>query len=328
MLEFAALWWFLALPAPWLAWHYLRRSTQEKNAAVLHSQADLLAGLAEEMPARQRTHQPWLWYFGCALLITALARPQWIDTTTGTYQGRDFLLAIDVSGSMRAQDFTIDGQLINRLDMLKRVVDRFLAGRRGDRIGLIVFGDDAYTLSPLTSDLHLVRTLLGEVRNGMAGEKTALGDAVALAVERLQNHDAKARALILLTDGSNTAGTIDPQSAMLSARQEGVRIYSVGIGSHRKVPFPRGANETPAITEMPLDEDLLRRMAQQTGGRYYLAENTEEMRRIITDIEQLEKVNIVDSSAMQRSEWYWLPLGLGLMLLLLWQLRARREVLP
>lgn len=329
MLEFAAPWWFLALPVPWLAWLGLARIRQDKQSrplAILHAQADLLAGLAEALPARQRAHWPWL--LGCALLIAALARPQWVDTTTSTYQGRDFLLALDVSGSMRAQDFVVDGRLLNRLDMLKRVVDQFLAGRRGDRIGLIVFGDDAYTLSPLTSDMRLVRTLLDEVRNGMAGEKTALGNAVALAVERLRDHEATTRTLVLLTDGSNTAGTITPEAATMMAKEESVRIYAVGIGSHRKVPFPRGANEAPAITEMPLDEDLLRRMAQQTGGRYYLAENTEEMRRIITDIEQLEKVNIRDSAALQRGEWYWLPLAAGLALLLFWHLRARQEVLP
>lgn len=331
MLEFAAPWWFLALPLPWLTWLSLARLRRGKQAgapaALVHAQADILAELSAQ-PSSRSDPVPWLWILGCALLLTALARPQWVDTTAGTYQGRDFLLAIDVSGSMRAQDFVVDGQIINRLDMLKRVVDRFLAGRHGDRIGLIVFGDDAYTLSPLTSDLGLVRTLLDEVRNGMAGEKTALGDAVALAVERLQDHEAATRTLVLLTDGSNTAGTITPETAMIRAREEGVRIYAVGIGSHRKVPFPRGANEAPAITEMPLDEDVLRRMAQQTGGRYYLAENTEEMRRIIADIELLEKVDIRDNAASRRREWYWLPLAVGLVLLLVWHLRTRREVLP
>ncbi|MFZ5593639.1 MAG: vWA domain-containing protein [Pseudomonadota bacterium] len=331
MLEFAAPWWLLALPVPWLVWLSLARRRRGKQtgapAALIHAQADILAELAAQ-PSSRSDPVPWLWILGCTLLLTALARPQWVDTTAGTYQGRDFLLAIDVSGSMRAQDFVVDGQIINRLDMLKRVVDRFLVGRRGDRIGLIVFGDDAYTLAPLTGDLDLVRTLLDEVRNGMAGEKTALGNAVALAVERLRDHEATTRTLVLLTDGSNTAGTITPEAATMMAKEESVRIYAVGIGSHRKVPFPRGANEAPAITEMPLDEDVLRRMAQQTGGRYYLAENTEEMRRIITDIELLEKVDIRDNADSRRSEWYWLPLAAGLVLLLVWHLRARREVLP
>lgn len=336
MLEFAAPSWFLALPLPWLAWMSAARfrsgtSVSSRPAALLHSQADVLAELAAQ-PLSRRARLPWLWMVGCALLMTALARPQWVESAPNIYKGRDFLLAIDVSGSMRAQDFTVDEKNLSRLDMLKRVVNQFLAERHGDRIGLVVFADDAYTLAPLTSDMNIVRALLGEVRHGMAGEKTALGTAVALAVKRLQNHgaqgDSKSRALILLTDGSNTAGAISPDAATLLAKQEGVRIYTVGIGSHRQVPFPRGTKETPAITEMPFDEDLLRRMAEQTGGHYYAAGNTEEMRRIIGDIEQLEKTNIVDDAATLRTEWYWLPLIIGLALLLISQMRMRAEVLP
>ncbi len=335
MLEFAAPLWFFALPLPWLAWIGAARfrsgtSASSRPAALLHSQTDILAELTAQPQAR-RTHLPWLWIVGCILLITALARPQWVESAPNTYKGRDFLLAIDVSGSMRAQDFIVDEKNLSRLDMLKRVVNQFLAERHGDRIGLVVFADDAYTLAPLTSDMNIVRALLTEVRHGMAGEKTALGTAVALAVQRLQYNsqgNSKSRTLILLTDGSNTAGAITPDAATLLAKQEGVRIYTVGIGSHRQVPFPRGTKETPAITEMPFDEDLLRRMAEQTGGHYYAAGNTEEMRRIISDIEQLEKTDIVDDAAMLRTEWYWLPLIIGLALLLIYQARKHAEVLP
>ncbi len=336
MLEFATPSWFLALPLPWLAWIGAARlrggtSVSSRPAALFHSQADVLAELTSQ-PRSRHAHLPWLWMVGCVLLMTALARPQWVESAPNTYKGRDFLLAIDVSGSMRAQDFIVDEKNLSRLDMLKRVVNQFIAERHGDRIGLVVFADDAYTLAPLTSDMNIVRALLDEVRHGMAGEKTALGAAVALAVQRLQNSDAqensKSRTLILLTDGSNTAGAISPDAAMLLAKQEGVRIYTVGIGSHRQVPFPRGAKETPAITEMPFDEDLLRRMAEQTGGHYYAADNTEEMRRIINDIEQLEKTDIVDDAAMLRTEGYWLPLIIGLALLLIYQARKHAEVLP
>ena len=335
MLEFAAPLWFFTLPLPWLAWIGAARfrgraSVSSRPAALLHSQADVLAELTAQ-PLSRHAHLPWLWIVGCVLLMTALARPQWVESAPNTYKGRDFLLAIDVSGSMRAQDFIVDGKTLSRLDMLKRVVNQFLAERHGDRIGLIVFADDAYTLAPLTSDMNIVRALLDEVRHGMAGEKTALGTAVALAVQRLQYNSqgsSKSRALILLTDGSNTAGAISPDAATLLAKQEGVRIYSVGIGSHRQVPFPRGTKETPAITEMPFDEDLLRRMAEKTGGHYYAASNTEEMRRIISDIEQMEKIDIVDDAAMLRTEWYWLPLIIGLALLLIHQAREHVEVLP
>lgn len=140
--------------------------------------------------------------------------------------------------------------------------------------------------------------------------------------------DAKARVLILLTDGSNTAGEIHPDAATALAAEEGIRIYTVGIGSHQTVAFPRGPKETPAYTEMPLDEDLLRRIAERTQGRYYAAANTEEVQRIISDIEQLEKIDITDSAFLQHTEWYWLPLIIGLALLLGAQGRARNEVLP
>lgn len=341
MLALAAPWWLLALPLPWLAWWVVIRmrgsgplTMPEKPfaatppcPALMHAQGDVLLGLVGNAQPRPR-HAPWLWIMGCACLVIAMARPQWVESAASTYKGRDFLLALDVSGSMRAQDFIVEGATLSRLDMLKKVVNQFLSERHGDRIGLIVFADDAYTLSPLSSDMNVVRSLLNEVRHGMAGEKTALGTAIALAVKRLQNRDAKARILILLTDGSNTAGTIHPDAAITLAVEEGVRIYTVGIGSHQTVPFPRGPNEKPAYTEMPLDDDLLRRIAERTHGRYYTASSTPEIQRIISGIEQLEKIDINDDALVQHAEWYWLPLVIGLGLLLAAQLRARSEVLP
>ena len=339
MLELAAPWWLLAMPLPWLAWRVSLRLKSSKLMpvtvpAIRHAQADVLLALAGGTRP-PLNHTPWLWIMGCAFLVLALTRPQWTESAPNTYKGRDFLLALDVSGSMRAQDFdaqgrtsAAEGTTLSRLDMLKKVVNQFISERHGDRIGLIVFADDAYTLSPLTSDMNVVRSLLQEVRHGMAGEKTALGTAIALAVKRLQDKDAQSRLLILLTDGSNTAGDIHPDAATALAAAEGVRIYTVGIGSHQTVPFPRGPNESPAYTEMPLDEDLLRRIAEHTQGRYYAATNTAAVQRIINDIEQLEKIDITDDALLQRTEWYWLPLTMGLALILTARSRMRHEVLP
>ena len=336
MLELAAPWWLLALPLPWLAWWgnlqlksrtLIPATASATPLAIRHAQADVLLKLIGDTPPRFN-FTPWLWVIGCAFLVLALARPQWIESAPNIYKGRDFLLALDVSGSMRAQDFTVERATLSRLDMLKKVVNQFLSERHGDRIGLIVFADDAYTLSPLTSDMNVVRSLLKEVRHGMAGEKTALGTALILAVKRLQDRDAKARVLILLTDGSNTAGEIHPDAATELAAEEGIRIYTVGIGSHQTVAFPRGPNEKPAYTEMPLDEDLLRRIAERTQGRYYAAANTAEVQSIINDIEKLEKIDITDNALLKHTEWYWLPLIAGLALLLASQRRARNEVLP
>jgi Ca-activated chloride channel homolog len=336
MLELAAPWWLLAVPLPWLAWRgsILFQSGKLTIAtapatplAIRHAQADVLFNLVgNTRPSINRT--PWLWIIGCACLALALARPQWTESAPNIYKGRDFLLALDVSGSMRAQDFIVEGTTLSRLDMLKKVVNQFISERHGDRVGIIVFADDAYTLSPVTRDMTVVRSLLKEVRHGMAGEKTALGTAMALAIKRLRDNDAKARVLIILTDGSNTAGDIHPDAATALAVEEGIRIYTVGIGSHQTVPFPRGPNEAPAYTEMPLDEDLLRRIAQRTHGQYYAAANTEQVQRIINDIEQLEKIDITDSTLLKHTELYWLPLITGLALLLMARHRTRNEVLP
>src|SRR3569623_495506 len=174
MFRFTALWWLVALPLPalvWWAWHRRPR----RAAALFHPHADLLAGLAARRPAARRW--PWLWIAGCALLVTALARPVWIDLLPGDYPARDFMIAIDTSGSMRAQDFILDGQPADRLAVVKQTVDALLAARRGARAGLIVFGDAAVTVSPVSHDLELVRGLLRDISHGVAGEKTALGDA-------------------------------------------------------------------------------------------------------------------------------------------------------
>ena len=337
MLTFAAPAWLLALPLPVLVWRVAswRQSGTHGNpatsgapAALVHSQTELLTLLAARRTPG-RSNIPWLWLAGCILLVLAVARPQWSTlNTTSEYQGRDFMLAIDVSGSMRALDFVIDGKQHDRLDMVKHIVNRFLDERNGDRVGLIVFADDAYSLAPVTTDKNLLKQILADVKNGMIGEKTALGNAVALAVKRLRGRRENARILLLLTDGTNTSGEITPESAIQLAKYYKVRIYTVGIGSSDRVAFPRGPLETPEFTELPLDEALLRHMADETGGKYYAAHSTEDMGRIIRNIEQLEKVTIVDERAFQKLELYWLPLLAGMLLLLISQLRSTRQVLP
>src|SRR3569833_1174881 len=163
----AALWCRLALPLPALVWWAWRRRPPRRAAALFHPHAELLAGLAAHRPTARRW--PWLWIAGCALLVTALARPVWIDLLPGDYPARDFMIAIDTSGSMRAQDFILDGQPADRLAVVKKTVDALLAARRGDRAGLIVFGDAAVTVSPVSHDLELVRRLLRAISNGVGG---------------------------------------------------------------------------------------------------------------------------------------------------------------
>lgn len=322
MLSLATPVWLLALPLPWLAWWLgrRRRDKRRESPALYHPQAALLARLSRQTRARA----PWLWLLGCTLLLLALTRPQWLDG--GAHQGRNFLLAIDISSSMKAQDFVVDGRTVNRLEAVKHVAGQFIDQRRGDRIGLLVFADDAYTLAPLSGDLGLIRRLLGEVKQGMAGQKTALGQAVALGVKRLEELDPRSRNLILLSDGSNTSGDIHPLNALEIAKLKGVKIYTIGVGKPGKVLFQRGPAQQPDFVAVPTDEALLERLAQSTGGRYYSAGDTEALQQIMTDIERLETLPLEQTDSPP-FEWYPAPLLAGLLLLAMARRRGAREVM-
>ncbi len=315
--------WLLALPLPWLLWLVAQQRRQIKAyqaTALYHPQAALLASLSQQT----RQQLPWLWLIGCTLLLLALARPQWLGGDD--HQGRNFMLAIDISSSMKAQDFYVDGLPVNRLDTIKHVANQFIAARQGDRIGLIVFADDAYTLAPITNDLQLITGLLNDISQGMAGQKTAMGQAIALGVKRLEQLDNKSRNLILLTDGSNTAGEIHPLNALEIAKLHQVKIYTIGVGNSGKVLFQRGPAQDPDFVEVPLDETLLQQLASESGGRYYRAGDTETLQQIIQDIEQLETIPIEAMISPPR-EWYLLPLLVGLVLLGLNQWRNTREAM-
>jgi len=332
MFQFASPWWLLAAPLPALLWHVVRRQALRTpqdpgQAALLHPHAEELARLQTQFGGRRPLRLPWLWVAGCAALFLALARPQWLLTDApSSRHGRDIMLALDVSGSMRAQDFQLDGQPIDRLTLLKRVVASFLEARRSDRLGIIIFGDDAFTLAPLTPDIDLLIQLVNELDNGIAGEKTALGTAVALGVERLRAA-ATHKVLVLFTDGSHTAGGISPEQALELARREGVRVYTVGIGSHAEVAFP-GAPSQTYVTAMPLNEALLRLLASDTGGRYFLGSRSEELADIAREIDRIETTSRADLSDTPRIEWFWLPLAAGLGLLYAQRQRRPAAVAP
>lgn len=333
--------WLLALPLPVLLWFVITRrhaianrvfkGSRKIRSAIVHPQADVLAALDHARKGRRRI--PWLWLTGCMLLLLAMSRPQWLDfAVPGAHRGHDVMLAIDVSGSMRSLDFVIDGVPASRLDMVKQVTRQFIDNRTDDRIGLIMFADDAMTFMPLTTDLVMVRDMVDEVRHGIAGEKTAIGDTIALAVKRLRDADNTSRILIMLTDGANTSGSVSPESAILLARHQGVRVYTIGIGTDNMVAFPRGPVQAPVYTELPLDEDLLRNIAAQTGGRYFHAGNTRELQQIYTDIDRLESDEIRDPQLASHMDLYWLPLLAGLVLLLFNERRLLRtgydDVIP
>lgn len=324
MLNLAEPIWLLALPLPWLMWlvaQQRRHKQSRQNTALYHPQVALLASLSQQ---GRKTSLPWLWLAGCSMLLLALSRPQLLGGDE--HQGRNFMLAIDISSSMKAQDFFINGQAVNRLDTVKHVIRQFIEQRHGDRIGLIVFADDAYTLAPMTSDLNLIQRLAQDIDQGMAGQKTALGQAIALGVKRLQRQPGESRNLILLTDGSNTAGEIHPLNALEMAKLYDVKIYSIGVGNTGKVLFQRGPVEDPDFIEVPLDETLLQQLADETGGSYFSAGDTQGLHKIISDIERSETVSLAQQN-VPPAEWYLAPLLAGLLMLALSQWQRSREVM-
>jgi Ca-activated chloride channel family protein len=308
--------WVLAglLVIPLLIWRYRR---QTPAGRVGFSTAELLAAGAQ----KSWKHHSFfiLRLLALAALIVATARPQSGQTKVKrSSEGLDIVLAVDTSGSMKAMDFEIDGQQRNRLFVVKQVIEEFVRKRLHDRIGLVVFGTEAFTQAPLTLDHDVLTRFLQSVKIGMAGENTAIGNAIATAVKRLKDIEAKNKIIILLTDGENTAGSIEPLQATEAAKTLGVRIYTVGVGSHDPVPFPvqtwfRTVYEK---RRLKLDEELLTKIAETTGGRYFLASDTQELQKIYNTIDQLEKTEIEVQEFRNMDELgHWFLAG-GLVLLM------------
>ncbi len=318
MFELATPLWLLLLPAPALAWWLggRRRSGGDEDAALLHPQAALLARL--QSPSRATTAIPWAWLLACALLVAALARPQWIVTDPADgIPGHNVIFAIDVSGSMRILDYAIDGRTVSRLDMLKHTLSGFLEQAPRLRVGIVVFGDDVMTWSPLTTDLALAAQLVAGIDNSLAGERTALGDAMALSIRRLQAvTDADAsRVLVVLTDGVPTAGTIDPLTAVELARAAGIRVYTVGLGTENPAPFPLGRDGEHTLADIPLDEAFLADIAARGDGNFYRIRHSTDLLQALDDIDRLEQSRL--PARAEAREWYWLPALAGLALLVL-----------
>jgi len=264
-------------------------------------------------------------------LVGALMRPQWLEHHEQVQsQGYDLMLALDASRSMKAMDFTVEGESVTRMGVIKGVVGRFITGRQGDRLGLVLFGDKAYTVSPLTLDAGAVRAQLENVSARMAGDGTAIGDAIGLAVKKLRERPEGSRVLILLTDGENTSGTLPPMMAARLAAAQGVRVYTIGVGSKGKVPI-REDGGVKQVT-MEIDEALLKNIAAETGGAYFRATDSHALEEIYRRIDSLEKTEAESVSAWMPSPLYRWPLAaalVGLLLLGLFpdgRLRTRRGI--
>jgi Ca-activated chloride channel family protein len=255
-----------------------------------------------------------LTWFGLTL---ALMQPQLVDRYTQVQnKGHDLMLAVDLSGSMQALDFTdSDGHRVSRHQVIEQVVSDFVTHRSGDRVGLVLFGSNAYLQIPLTYDIASVRKFVNNTRVGEAGDATAIGDAIGLAVKNLRDRPANSRAIILLTDGGDNASTVPPLEAAKLAAQYGIKIFTIGVGSNGPVPIP-DQNGNIVMAQMDLDEGLLKKIADMTGGAYFRAADTEALQNSYREIDRLEKTTSEAQSYAIRTPLYRYPLGAALILLL------------
>lgn len=231
-------------------------------------------------------------YLAMICLVIGMARPQLVKKETEiTSEGIDIILALDASGSMAAMDFRLKGEPVNRLSVVKKVVKEFIKKQTGDRIGMVIFGDSAYTQSPSTLDYDVLIQLLDHIKVGIAGEGTAIGDGLGLSIKRLKDTPGKSKVVILLTDGRNNSGKISPEKAAEIAKTLGIKVYTIGIGTQGPVPFPqKGVFGTRLIyVDLDLDQGTLEKIAQITGGRYFYATDARKLEDIYEEIGRLEK---------------------------------------
>ena len=307
-------WLLLLLPLPWLLRRWLPAAPGAGVRALKVPWFDQVAGGGDGW--LRRTGLAVLAGLAWLLLLLSAARPQWVgEIQTLPVTGRDLLLAVDISGSMDTQDMVLQGQSVNRLAVVKKVAGEFIQRRRGDRVGLVLFGSRAYLQTPLTFDTETTAILLDEAEIGLAGRETAIGDAIGLAVKRLREDAASERVLILLTDGANTAGEVQPMQATEFAAREGLRIYTVGVGADEMMvqDFFGTRLVNPSAD---LDEDTLRAIAERTGGAYFRARDAEALARIYEQLDQLEPVERDRESIRPVDELFHWPLAAAFVLAL------------
>lgn len=320
MMHFAWPWVFAILPLPWLlrwARSRARASLPTALRVPFFSRLQHVAPAAGQHVASPR-YRHWLFALIWILLLAAAARPQWLGPPVQVpLSGRDLMLAVDLSGSMQTQDMTLDGKAVDRLTMIKSVAGHFIAQRTGDRIGLILFGTHAYLQTPLTYDRTTVRTMLDQAVIGIAGKATAIGDAIGLAVKRLRHYPHQSRVLILLTDGANDAGEVSPIQAARLAAQEHIRIYTIGVGAERMLVQGFFGNQVAVNPSSDLNTHALRKIAQLTGGKFFRAKNTDQLRQIYHALDKLEPTVTSHATFRPFTALFAWPLGLAVILSLL-----------
>ena len=314
-IEFAnpKLLWLLLLVPLAIVWYILRHKKQE--ASLNFSDLKGMVKLPKTWKAYLRHLLFALKMAALALLIVALARPQSSSTnSTSNIEGIDIVMAMDVSGSMLARDLKPD-----RLTAAKNVASDFVKGRPGDRMGLVIFSGETFTQVPLTTDHGVMLNMLAEMKNGLIEDGTAIGDGLATAISRLKDSEAISKVVILLTDGLNNAGSVDPYTAAEIAKLYGIRVYTIGVGSYGTAPYPVQTPFGTQIQQMKveIDEKLLTTIANQTGGKYFRATSNQKLDEVYQEIDKLERSKIEVTEFRRLHEEFYPLVALALALLLL-----------
>lgn len=321
-------WAALLLPLPFLlSWLWPERgprpeteTLEGQRVTLLHPRIDALQTAFTARRPRPRL-AGWIYRLLLLILWTALVialmRPQWLTPFTEiSTPGYDLMVTVDASHSMEALDFTVDGRPVNRMSVVRGVLGRFIEGREGDRVGLVVFGSQAFVLAPLTLDRLAVRQLLDGIVPSIAGPATALGDAIALGVVKLRERPAGSRVMIVIADGDNNAGRFNPSEAARAARLHGVRLYVIGVGSKQsRIPILE-EGVVRYRDDLTMDEEVLREIAELTGGAYFRATDTRALEEISARIDQLEKTEAETRTAYLPRPLYRWPLLVALLALL------------
>ncbi|CAN7145420.1 VWA domain-containing protein [Bosea sp. LjRoot9] len=314
MLSLAYPWIALLVPLPLAIWFWLPAHAEQRpglrvpffdRLARLSGQRSVSGGVVASRGAARLTVLGLCWL----LALGALARPQWIDPPLHRdLPTRDLLVLVDLSGSMDTSDFVdASGRTVNRLTAVKQVLDDFLSRRKGDRVGVVVFGDEPFALAPFTTDLDLCRVMLRDTAVGMAGPRTAFGDAIGLGIGLFNRSTVKAKTIIALTDGNDTTSKVPPVEAARIARDKGIVIHTVAVGD------PQAAGEDK------LDEAALKDVADATGGGFFRALDRAQLADIYRQLDQIETRRIDTVSFRPKRDVYWIPLGAGLVLTLMVQ---------
>jgi Ca-activated chloride channel family protein len=315
MLEFEWTWILWCLPLPLFS--LLLPSKKQGQEAALRVPS-LTKGI-ESQSQRKGMNKTRLLLATLAwvALVLAASRPQWLgEPVSIPAQGRDLMIAVDLSGSMKIDDMQVNGRQVDRLKMIKYVLSDFIKRRVGDRLGLILFADTAYLQAPLTYDRETVEQLLNESLIGLVGEQTAIGDAIGLAIKRFEAREESNKVLILLTDGQNTAGNITPEQANELAINNGVTVYTIGVGADKMLVQSFFGNRQVNPSQ-DLDEGMLTDIATSTGGRYFRARDAASLRQIYTTLDELEPIVRESKQMRPLQALFFYPLALGILITIL-----------